>query len=159
MNYKIPMDFYGFFQKTEMNKFKKHVKIVPEFSKETSIKTSIDDVIDLLVFTYPGECKFAFDFGFSFWENEFRNVSIETFNSTLYPRKRFEENLKTAINKYEPRLSDVIVEVLLSDEEIRISKTKIKYFVLIVVRGNIKSAQKEPYRKNIVFSVGPVVKK
>lgn len=159
MNYRVPIDFYGFFQKFELSRNKKHAGIPPEFEHVSSVKASIDSFIELLVFTHPGECKFAYDFSFSFWENEFKNLSIESFNNAVYPRKRFEENLKETINKYEPRLTDVTVEILLSDEETLIRKTKIRFFVLLVIHGFIKGFQKEAYRKNIIFSLGPVVKK
>lgn len=159
MNYKVPIDFYSFFQKFELSRNKKHLRIIPELEKVTNIRKSIDEFLELLVFTHPGECKFAYDFGFSFWENEFRNLSIETFNNSEVPRKRFEENLKEAIQKYEPNLTDVKVEILLSDEQMIIRKTGIRFFFIVVIFGNIKGVQKEPYKKNIVFSVGPVVKK
>ena len=158
-NYQIPMDFYGFFQKIELSRNKKHTKFIPEFEKHTSLKNSIDDFIELLVFTHPGECKFAYDFGFNFWENEFINISIDTFNNSGYPRKNFEEYLKATIETYQPKLTDIKVEVFLSNEETKIKSTKIKFFVVIVIQGSIKGIQKEPYKKNILFSVGPVIKK
>jgi hypothetical protein len=159
MNYKVPIDFYGFFQKIELSRNKKHLRISPELEKVATLRKSIDEFLELLVFTHPGECKFAYDFGFSFWENEFRNLTIETFNNSEEPRKRFEDNLKNAIQKYEPNLTDVKVEILLSDEQLVIRKYSIRFFVVIIIYGNIKGIQKEPYKKNIVFSVGPVVKK
>jgi predicted component of type VI protein secretion system len=159
VNYKVPLDFPGFFQKFELSRNKKHLRISPELEKVSSLRSSIDEFLELLVFTHTGECKFAYDFGFSFWESEFQNLTIESFNNSEYPRKRFEDNLKDAIQKYEPHLTDVKVEILLSDEHLVIRKTSIRFFVVIVIFGYIKGIQKEPYKKNIVFSVGPVVKK
>ncbi|MFH1119809.1 MAG: GPW/gp25 family protein [Bacteroidota bacterium] len=159
MLYKIPVDFHYFFQKAGIGKSVKQARLSPEFEKLPTLKASIDDFIDLLVFTHPGECKFAYDFGFSFWETEFSNLTVERFNNSEYPRKRYEENLKETIQKYEPNLTDVKVEILLSDDELMINRLKISFFVVIVVHGFIKGIRKEPYRKNIVFSLGPVIKK
>lgn len=159
MSYSLPIDFHGFFKKAELVRLKKQPRTSFEFRKTSDLKESIDEFIELLVFTHPGECKFANDFGFNFWEYEFSNLSIDTFNNTENPRRNFENNLKEAILKYEPRLSDVKVEVLLSEENLLIKKTRIKFLVMIFIQGFIKGIQKEPYRKNLVFSMGPVIKK
>jgi hypothetical protein len=159
MLYKIPIDFYHFLQKAGAYKNSKQERLTPDFTKLPSIKDSIDDFIDLIIFTHPGECKFAYDFGFNFWETEFSNLTVERFNNSEYPRKLYEENLKETIQKYEPNLTDVRVEIFLSDEELMISKLKINFFVVIFVHGFIKGIRKEPYRKNVIFSLGPVIKK
>jgi len=159
MNYKVPIDFYGFFQRIELSKNKKGTRFVPEFDKLGDLKESIDRFVELLVFTHPGECKFAQDFGFSFWENEFKNFSIDLFNSTDNPRKNFEDNLKVTINKYEPRLEVSNVEILLSDLDSIINNTRIKFLVTITIQGKIKGIQPKAYNKLIVFSIGPVIKK
>lgn len=158
-NYQVPINFYGFFQRIELSHNKKNTRFLPEFDKYSSLKESIDDFLDLLVFTHPGECKFAYDFGFNFWENEFINISIDTFNNSGEPRKHFEDFLKESIESYIPKLTEVKVEVFLSNDEASIKNLKIKFFVVIVIQGFIKGLQKEPYKKNIVFSVGPVIKK
>jgi hypothetical protein len=159
MKYKLPIDFYGFFQKIELSKNKKGTRFNLEFRKINDIKESIDQFIDLIVFTHPGECKFARSFGFNFWENEFKNISIDLFNSTENPRKYFEESLKDTILIYEPRLDNVKVEILLSGAETIINKTRIKFLVTISVQAMIRGVQPKPYQKAIVFSVGPVIKK
>jgi predicted component of type VI protein secretion system len=159
MKYRLPIDFYGFFQKIELSKNKKGARFELAFGKINDVKESIDQCIELIVFTHPGECKFAPDFGFSFWENEFKNISIDSFNSTDNPRKSFENNLKDAISMYEPRLDNVKVEILLSDAEMTINKTRIKFLVTLSIQALIRDVQPKPYSKVIVFSVGPVIKK
>ena len=159
MLYKIPLDFCGFFQKAGAGKGMNKLRQPPAFEKSSSVKASIDDFIDLIVFTHPGECKFAYDFGFNFWEKEFLNLTVDGFNNSEYPRKFYEENLKEVIQRYESKLTDVKVEIFLSDEDIMIRKYNIRFFVVIAVNGFIKGIQKEPYRKNVVFSLGPVVRK
>jgi hypothetical protein len=159
MNYKVPIDFYGFFQRIELSKNKKRTRFQLNFPRVVDEKTSIDQFLELIVFTHPGECKFAYDFGFSFWETEFSNISVDSFNSNENPRKKFEENLKKTIVNFEPRLDNIKVDIHLSQSETVIHKMKIKYLVTIKIQAVIKGIQPKPYQKTIAFSMGPVVKK
>lgn len=159
MNYRLPIDFYGFFQKIELSKNKKGARFKPVFDHIDDVTESIDQFIDLLVFTHHGECRFQHDFGFSFWDNEFSNISIQDFNTREKPKKDFEDDLKNVIETFETRLKNVQVEILLSEEDAHVQKSKIKFMVLISITGKIKAIQSKPYKKQIVFSVGPVAKK
>lgn len=122
-------------------------------------RQSVDSFVDLIVFTRPGECLFAYDFGFSFWNEMHENVSFSQFNSTEYPRKRYTDQLQKAISKYENRLEEVQVEMLLSESEFSLMGTVVKTLVTIHVKAILAGTRKETYRRTIVFSIGPALRK
>ncbi len=122
-------------------------------------KQSIDSFIDLIVFTYPGEFMYDYDFGFCLWNDVFNNISIDVFNNAEYPRKKYTDNLLHAINKYEKRLDDVKVEMVLSDHQTTIRNIMVKFIVYLTITGTIKGLKKVPYQRNIVFSIGPTIMK
>jgi hypothetical protein len=159
MNYKIPVDFYSFFQKAELSQNKKKARFDPIFEGVDRLKDSIDNFIELLVFTFPGECSFLPDFGFPLWENRFKNISITQFNESEFPRKEIEEGLLKSINEYETRLQNIKVEVILMDDESSQFSGKYLYTVKVTVAGTIKTSTAEPYRKTIYFSSETMTKK
>jgi len=159
MNYKIPLDFYGFFQKIELSYNKKQTHFDPVFQKVDKVKDSIDSFIELLVFTHPGECVFLHDFGFTFWESQFNNISVDHFNNSEYPKKEFEDSLQRSITRYETRLDHVSVEVLLTNKEISQLMKKNAFSVIVTVTGKTKTFPAEPYHKTIVFASETMIKK
>jgi hypothetical protein len=159
MNYKIPLDFYGFFQKIELSNNKKQTHFDPVFQKVDKVKESIDEFIDLLVFTHPGECVFFHDFGFAFWESQFSNISIEHLNNSEYPKKEFEESLQRSISRYETRLEDVNVEVLLTNQDISPLVKKNTFSVVVSVTGKTKTFPGEPYHRTIIFASETMTRK
>lgn len=158
MIYKIPLDFYSLFNTVHPLKINKQVRPKKILQSDENMKASIDSFIDLIIFTHPGECKFAPDFGFDFWGNEFKNIAIETFNNIEYPRKSYQDNLAHVIEKYEHRLREIKVEVLLSQNE-GLKNKKIKYFVMVSIQAIFVGVQNLPYKHSVIFSVGPVKRK
>lgn len=152
MHYRIPIDFNGFFQRIEMSYNRKQAHFEPVFDKGDRMKDSIDEFLDLLIFTHPSECVFFHDFGFMFWDYQFNNISIEQFNNSEHPRKEFEANLVNAINTYETRLDNVNVEMFLTDQDSASSLNKSVYSIVIKVSGRTKSVPAESYYRTIVFS-------
>ncbi len=122
-------------------------------------KRAIDDFMDLIVFTRPGECQFAQDFGFSFWSDIHNNISIENFNNTEYPRKKYIDELVATINKYEPRLKGVRAEMLLSQQDYSIDYVRVKFTVRLTITGIITGLKEVPYQRSMIFSVGPTLRK
>ena len=159
MNHKIPLDFYGFFQKIELSYDRQQTHFDLVFQKVDKVRESINVFIDLLIFTHPGECVFLHDFGFIFWESQFNNISIEHFNSSEYPKKEFEESLQRSISKYETRLENVSVEIRLTNQETSRQTNKRGYSVEISINGKIKTLSVEPYHRTIIFSSETMIRK
>ncbi len=128
------------------------------FTDPASNKTSIDGFIDLIVYAYPGEFIYDYDFGFCFWNDVYNNISIDQFNNSEYPKKKYTDSLTSVINKYEKRLEDVKVDMLISDKQFLISSITVKFTVHITISGFIKGLKKQPYQRHIIFSIGPTIR-
>jgi len=72
--------------------------------ERVSVETSIRQLINLLVFTKPGECFFDNDFGYEIWYYEFKPI-IE--KHEWQPKLR--EVVKNMLEKHEPRITDIYV--------------------------------------------------
>ncbi len=129
------------------------------FYESAPNRSSIDDFIDLIVFTFPGEFMYDYDFGFCFWNDVYNNISIDQFNNSEYPRKKYTDNLTSVINKYEKRLEDVKAEMVLSDKHFLIKDITVKFTVHLTVSGIIVGLKKVPYQRHIIFSIGPTLKR
>lgn len=95
--YKLPLDFNGFFENG--GKFKKCTEL-----------ESIDQHIELLLTTSPGEHRFDSQYGCRIWEMDFENIASLEQLGTL-----FKEYVQEAIGRYEPRITEVKVEVEMRD--------------------------------------------
>jgi len=144
-----------------------------------SIRESIDAFLELIIFTPKGGFKADYDFGFEFWSNEFQNLMVEDFNQHINEtelvnrkgdytnRKNCLRELKKTIEFYEPRLDSVKIDLNLRQKnQIKNNlenkdEDQTKYDVVIVIRGEIHTINntKENYLKQIVFTVGPAIKK
>lgn len=71
---------------------------------------SIDQHIELLIMTYPGEHSYDRRFGTDIWEMDFeRIVSLNVWKT------RFSECLATAISRYEKRIADCHFNLVVDD--------------------------------------------
>lgn len=87
--YKIPFDFASVLDET-----RGYANVCTELE-------SIDQHIEMLIGTYPGENCFDGEYGTRIWEMDFeRIVSLDTW------KNRFTECLSQSISKYEKRISD-----------------------------------------------------
>lgn len=154
--YKIPLDFQDLFPKeTEVG----HVKSTSysELKKNNSLKSSVDEYIELIITTHLGEYKHNKEFGFQIWELEFENLQIEKFNTHNYPRQDLEKFLQHTLGKYEPRLKDIKVEILFVHRKIFRGK-QIKFFVDITVKGILTNNTSDKYFRSFQFAMGPFFK-
>lgn len=158
-----------------------HIPFLIDFSKSpvlkqevSDVEKSIDEILDLIVFTPKGSFAADPDFGFEYWNHEFSNINVREFNNNylgLGPnlraadeitRKQCENSLKESILRYEPRLQhpDVRVELEFNNSRGRRS-TPSKYSMRILVAGSLDDGLgiTRLYEKRISFMVEPVAKK
>lgn len=158
-----------------------HIPLSIDFSKspileqETGdIEKSIDNILDLIVFTPKGAFIADPDFGFEYWNHEFANINVREFNNNYLgmvsnvktlneiSRKQCENSLKESILCYEPRLHqpDVKVELDINNKKSRKSMPS-KYEMKIMITGSLDDGLgiMRPYEKRISFMVEPIAKK
>lgn len=99
---------------------------------------SIDQYIDLIITTCPGEHKFDKNFGCRIWDMDFERV---------VSRKKWEEDfstyIKEGVENFEPRLNNItvtlnIMEVTREDQVMK--TTAIKKRVTVLIRGRLLSS-------------------
>lgn len=74
--------------------------------EKCSDKESIDLFLELLLTTNPGEHKFDPDFGCYIWDLDFANVT-----SRVKWKEQFIQYIQEAVERYEPRITQVKVDV------------------------------------------------
>lgn len=154
--YKIPLDFKDLFPKeTGIDNVDSQTPL--ELKKTNSLKRSVDEYLELIITTHLGEYKYNKAFGFEIWDLEFENIQIEKFNTHNYPRENLEKFLQHTIEKFEPRLKDIKVEILFVYKKIFKGK-KIKFFVDITVKGILANKTEDSYSRSFQFAMGPFFK-
>lgn len=122
------------------------------FGKCTELE-SIDQNLELLFTTYPGEHRFDSHYGCKIWLLDFdRLVSLKKWEETFY------DYLSEAISKYEPRLSQVEISLKVSDVNFRnmpFDTVSVKKRVLIYVTATINETQ-ERCRFKYKILLGPI---
>lgn len=148
---KLPVDFSIFFLSHRAYGDKERL-MEPIFPKSENHKEAIDSFLELLLSSYPGECRFFFDFAFSFWGQQHENFSVEQFNNAEQPRTRLENKLKQVIEKYESRLKNVSVDLLLTHKGFKANRrSSDNHAIVITVRGIINNEREDRYQKTIHF--------
>lgn len=126
--YKLPLNFKRFFTEKE-----------GRFETCTELE-SINQHIELLLTTCPGEHRFDPDFGCRIWELDFnRVVSMDQW------KELFTQYVTQALHDYEKRLSDITIAVDIRDvirEEIQDS-AMIRKRVDIIVKGVLNSSSEQ----------------
>lgn len=116
-------------------------------------KESIDQNLELIFTTYPGEHKFDRSFGCKIWLLDFdRLVSLKKWEETFY------DYLSEAIAKYEPRLSQVEINTDISDvnfHNMPFGTISVKKRVIISVTAVINRSQ-ERCRFKYKILLGPI---
>ncbi len=156
--FELPINLNSMFKRTSGEKQSGAIRSLL-LTDSAPNKSSIDGFIDLIVFAFPGEFNYDYDFGFCFWNDVYNNISIEQFNNSEYPKRKYTDNLTSVINKYEKRLDDVKVEMGLSEKHFLIRNITVKFTVHLTISGLIKGLKKIPYQRHIIFSIGPTIKK
>ncbi|MCD4696032.1 MAG: GPW/gp25 family protein [Bacteroidales bacterium] len=154
--YTLPLDLNDMFPK-QMDE-RSHDSSTPSLLKKThSLRKSVDSFIELIITTHLGEYKYDKEFGFEIWDLEFENVQIEKFNTHNYPKQNLEKFLQLKLEKFEPRLKDIKVEILFIHRK-NFKGKKIKYFVDITVIGRLANSSSEKYVRSFKFAMGPFFK-
>lgn len=97
--YRLPLKFDSVLENTD------------GYLKTCSEKESIDQFLEILLMTCPGEHKFDRDFGCKIWEMDFVRMT-----SPVNWEKEFTNHLQEAIEKYENRITDVEVAASIIEE-------------------------------------------
>ncbi|MBQ0156080.1 MAG: GPW/gp25 family protein [Bacteroidales bacterium] len=123
--YKIPFDFASI-----LDEKRGYVSVCTELD-------SIDQHIEMLIGTYPGEHCFDEEYGTQIWEMDFeRIVSLDTWKT------RFTECLSRSISKYEKRISNCEYHLEVSDvikENSMSSNVSVRKKVEIFVNATLNS--------------------
>ena len=103
-----------------MNGFNIPIKITGNFREDNesrTVKSSIDDMIDLLVISPYGSFKADYYFGFVFQNSRFENsdederIGSKKIHGESFNKNNYAYDLKLAIEEYEPRLKSVQVDM------------------------------------------------
>lgn len=134
--YKLPLRLGALIQKQE------HPKC--------SLHDSVAGLIHLIAITYFGECKHDESFGCEIWEHDFENIS----NSQKH-RVMLINSIKQTIEKQEPRLSNVTIDILIEQIDYMIFHRRIKSKILLKVKGKLRSTN-EQFSHVDEFFIGPL---
>jgi phage baseplate assembly protein W len=115
--------------------------------------SSIDQYIELLLTTCPGEHKFNKNFGCRIWDMDFERV---------VSRKKWEDDfiayISEAIQTFEKRLKDVSVSISIKDvarQDYALQTTAIKKEVIVYVASRLVS-NNEPCKFHYALYLGPL---
>jgi phage baseplate assembly protein W len=114
---------------------------------------SIDQHIELLLTTCPGEHKFDKNFGCRIWDMDFERV---------VSRKQWEDDFKAYVlestQNYEPRLKNISVNISIKDvtrQDYTLQTTAIKKEVLVYINAYLVSSG-EPCSFHFLLYLGPL---
>lgn len=114
---------------------------------------SIDRFLGLLLGTYPGEHSFDHNLGTKVWEMDFENiVSLPVWT------EQFTEYVREAVERHEPRLKEVDVEIDVRDvarEDILMDSVSVRKQVDIIITGVVASTGKRSGFRHILY-LGPL---
>ena len=137
-----------------MNGFKIPIKMTDSFVKENDTKTvraSIDDFIELIVFSANGCFKADYYFGFVFQNTKFQNtdhgeqIESKKISGDSINKNNYAYDLKLAIEEYETRMKNVRVMIIYDQDNKKVS---------IDIRGQYEEDFTEKnYNKNITFYI------
>ena len=129
-----------------------HLGEIP-FKKESprcTLKESVARMIHLITITNYGEYKPDETFGCEIWEFDFENIS----NSQLF-KEQLKKSLKDSIEKHEPRLSKVRIEIQLEQVEVMMTNRRTKSRITLSVDG-VLAKTNEPFFYPERFYLGPL---
>jgi phage baseplate assembly protein W len=139
--YKLPLDFSSVFIEDG-----KKMKICNEVE-------SIDQYIELLLTTCPGEHRFNKQFGCRIW-----NLDFESVVSRKEWEGSFVDYVSEAVLTFEKRLKDVKVSISVNDvarKDYGLQTTAIKKEVIIMIESRLISND-EPCKFRYVLYLGPL---
>ncbi|MBX2903397.1 MAG: GPW/gp25 family protein [Chitinophagales bacterium] len=118
----------------------------------TSLKQSLADFIHLILTTSLGECKFHPELGCSVWENDFDIVV-----SANLLKDKMQNAIRDAIEQNEKRLTNVRVDIKLSQEEIVSEGRGLRIKRKLDIKANgIVVKTNEPFEYFEKVYIGPI---
>jgi phage baseplate assembly protein W len=119
-----------------------------------SLKDSISDHIHLMITSHFDENKHDEKFGNSIWENEFGNISKD---SNI--REEVKHSILHCIDRYEPRLENVRVDIRWQQEQVDIETVKrLSKRLDVKITGTI-AINKKPFNHREQFYIAPLAYK
>jgi phage baseplate assembly protein W len=115
-----------------------------------SLKDSVSHVIHLITITHFGEYKPDESLGSEIWDFDFVNIT----NYQLF-KEQIKKSFIQTIVKYEPRLSQVRIDIQIQQVEIRVKNRRTKSQITLKVDG-VLSKTNEPYSYTENFFIGPL---
>ncbi len=134
--YKMP------FQPDQLRKKKEHPKC--------TLSDSVAAMIHLITITGFGECKYDETIGCEIWEHDFENVV----NSQLY-REQLRDSIQQSIEKHEPRLNNIKVNIQIEQIDYRLKKRRVKSRIKLKVDATLVMTN-EPFSHTDQFFIGPL---
>jgi phage baseplate assembly protein W len=115
-----------------------------------SLKESVSRVIHLIIITHFGEYKPDESLGCEIWDFDFVNIT----NYQLF-KEKVKKSLIQTIEKHEPRLSQVRIDIQVQQVEIRIQNRRTKSQITLKIDG-ILTQTNESYSYSENFFIGPL---
>ncbi len=133
----------------------------------------LDNLIELIVFTPRGSFLADPEFGFEYWNHEFKNIQYRAFNSGQgisqkgnyqeITKIECQESIRSSLLSYAPQLKKVNVSIELNaalSEGQRRRKVPSKHRVNILIEGDIDNGiGTNHYTKEVSFLIEPTVKR
>lgn len=135
--YKLPLDFSRILQKKDL--------------PDCNLEESVAQHIQLLITTVLGENKDDPQYGCRIWESDF---DIRASNNEV--KEQVEQSVKSAISRYEQRLSQIRVVAVVSQEELNgATAKKVKKKIRVTITGTL-TRNKTPFQYSSFFYVSPL---
>ncbi|WP_347841566.1 GPW/gp25 family protein [uncultured Draconibacterium sp.] len=115
-----------------------------------SLVESVAGMVHLIAVTCFGECKHDQTFGCEIWEHDFENIS----NPQQY-REKLTKSVQRTIEKQEPRLSNIVVDIQIEQIDYRLIQRRIKSRITMKVDGRLRTTN-EPFSHFDQFFIGPL---
>ena len=115
-----------------------------------SLAESVAEMLRLISITYFGECKHDESFGCEIWEHDFENIA----NTQIY-REQLVHSIKHTIEKQEPRITNVRVDVQIEQIDYKLFQRRIKSRITLKVLGTLVLTN-ESFTYKDQFFIGPL---
>jgi phage baseplate assembly protein W len=115
-----------------------------------SLKDSVSRVIHLITITHFGEYKPDESLGCEIWDFDFDNIT----NYQLF-KEQIKKSFLRTFEKYEPRLSQIKIDIQIQQVEIRVKNRRTKSQITLKVDG-VLTKTNEPYSYTENFFIGPL---
>ena len=115
-----------------------------------SLKDSVSRLIHLITITHFGEYRPNESLGCEIWDFDFDNIT----NYQLF-KEQIKKSFLRTFEKYEPRLSQIKIDIQIQQVEIRVKNRRTKSQITLKVDG-VLTKTNEPYSYTENFFIGPL---